>query len=244
MTIKILEHVKRLIAFEIDARMAAELEKRVQGTPLRPKLDIVRGDVLKNDLPFFDVCMANLPYQISSPFVFKLLAHRPQFRCAVVMFQKEFAERLVAKPGDKFYSRLSVNTQMLARVNIVLNIGRNNFKPPPKVDSKVVRIEPRIPAPEINYAEWDSMLRVIFLRKNKTLLAAFKQKPAMDMLDKNYRVYCSLNDIVLDDQFDIKSKVHDLVTASGYADKRARVMAIDDFLKLLCHFNEAGFHFS
>ena len=80
------------------------------------------GDVLKTELPFFDVCVANLPYQISSPFVFKLLLHRPMFRCALLMFQREFAERLIAKPGDKLYCRLSVNTQLLAKVDHVLKV--------------------------------------------------------------------------------------------------------------------------
>lgn len=51
------------------------------------------------DLPYFDVCVANIPYQISSPLTFKLLAHKPVFRAAVIMFQHEFAMRLVAKPG-------------------------------------------------------------------------------------------------------------------------------------------------
>jgi len=68
--------------------MAAELQKRVQGTHLQNKLHLIVGDVLKLDtLPFFDVCVANLPYQISSPIVFKLLLHRPFFRCAILMFQ-------------------------------------------------------------------------------------------------------------------------------------------------------------
>ena len=80
------------------------------------KLQMVVGDVIKTDhLPFFDVCVANVPYQISSPLVMKLLAHRPFFRCAVLMFQREFAQRLVAQPGDKLYCRLSINTQLLAR---------------------------------------------------------------------------------------------------------------------------------
>lgn len=80
------------------------------------------GDALKTDLPFFDVCVANVPYQISSPLVFKLLLHRPFFRCAVLMFQREFAQRLVAKPGDKLYCRLSVNTQLLARVDLLMKV--------------------------------------------------------------------------------------------------------------------------
>lgn len=112
MTVKILEKAKKVIACEIDPRMVAELQKRVQGTPMQSKLQILIGDILKNpELPFFDLCIANVPYQISSPLVFKLLLHR-QFRCAILMFQREFAQRLVAKPGDKLFCRLSINTQV------------------------------------------------------------------------------------------------------------------------------------
>lgn len=104
-------------------RLVAELQKRVQGTQYQTKLQILVGDVLKTELPFFDVCVANIPYQISSPLVFKLLLHRPLFRCAVLMFQQEFAHRLVAKPGDKLYCRLSVNTQLLARVDLLMKVS-------------------------------------------------------------------------------------------------------------------------
>ena len=71
--------------------------------------------------------------QISSPFIFKLLIHRPIFRNALLMVQKEFADRLTAQPGDKNYGRLSVNVQLLAKVDNVLKVGKNNFRPPPKV---------------------------------------------------------------------------------------------------------------
>lgn len=71
--------------------------------------------------------------QISSPFVFKLLLHRPIFKCAILMFQQEFAQRLVAKPGHKLYCRLTVNTQLLAKVDHIMKVGKNNFRPPPKV---------------------------------------------------------------------------------------------------------------
>lgn len=80
MTVKMLEKTKKVIACEIDTRMVAELQKRVMGTPFQSKLQIMIGDVLKMDLPFFDLCVANIPYQISSPLVFKLLLHRPIFR--------------------------------------------------------------------------------------------------------------------------------------------------------------------
>ena len=80
MTIKLLDKAKKVIACEVDPRMVAELQKRVQGTPHQSKLQIMIGDILKTQLPFFDLCVANIPYQISSPLVFKLLLHRPFFR--------------------------------------------------------------------------------------------------------------------------------------------------------------------
>lgn len=98
MTVKMLDTAKKVIACEIDPRLVAELQKRVQGTAYQSKLQILIGDALKSEFPFFDICIANVPYQISSPLVFKLLLHRPIFRCAVLMFQREFAQRLVAKP--------------------------------------------------------------------------------------------------------------------------------------------------
>ncbi|GBG33661.1 Dimethyladenosine transferase [Hondaea fermentalgiana] len=197
MTVKMLEVVKKVIAVELDPRMVVEVQKRVQGTPLEQKLQVIHGDVLKVDLPFVDVVVANIPYQISSALTFKLLAHRPQFRCAVIMFQEEFAQRLTAQPGEKMYCRLSVNVQLLARVSQLMKIGRNNFKPPPKVDSRVVRIEPRNPPPPINFAEWDGLLRICFNRKNKTLRANLVNKSALTLMESNMRTYCALKNIPL-----------------------------------------------
>ena len=73
MTVKMLDKVKKVIACELDPRMVAELQKRVQGSHYQQKLHMLVGDVIKTELPFFDVCVANVPYQISSPLVFKLL---------------------------------------------------------------------------------------------------------------------------------------------------------------------------
>ncbi|XP_053395345.1 probable dimethyladenosine transferase [Mercenaria mercenaria] len=244
MTIKLLEKVKKVNACEIDPRLVAELQKRVMGTPYQTKLHVLVGDVLKTDLPFFDVCVANLPYQISSPFVFKLLLHRPFFRCAVLMFQREFAQRLVAKPGDKLYCRLSVNTQLLARVDHLMKVGKNNFRPPPKVESSVVRIEPRNPPPPINFQEWDGLVRICFSRKNKTIGASFRFSKVLELLEKNYKVHCSLKSIPVPPDFDVKAKVTEMLEKSGYELKRARTMDIDDFLGLLNCFNSEGFHFS
>lgn len=192
LTKKLLEVSKSVVAIELDPRMILELNRRFQGTPYSNRLKVIQGDFLKAELPYFDICVANIPYQISSPLTFKLLSHRPIFRCAVIMFQREFAMRLVANPGDSLYCRLSVNTQLLARISHLLKIGRNNFKPPPKVDSSVVRIEPRSPLPPVNFKEWDGLIRLCFNRKNKTLGAIFKHKSVLSLLEKNYKTTQSL----------------------------------------------------
>lgn len=244
LTIPLLSRAKKVLAYEIDKRFIAELQKRVQGTEYQSKLTITRADILKCDLPFFNICVANIPYQISSPLVFKLLSHRPFFRCAVLMFQKEFALRMVAKPGDKNYCRLSVNTQFLARVEIILKITKNNFRPPPKVDSSVVRIEPKNPPPEVPFQEWDGLIRIAFTRKNKTLAAAFKQNSALATLEKNYKIHCLHNNQMLPNEFNIRTEI-ELILTEIKADKlRPRSMEIDDFLAVLYAFNAKGLHFA
>lgn len=100
--------------------------------------------------------------------------------------------RLVAQPGDNLYCRLSVNTQLLARVNHLLKVGRNNFRPPPKVDSSVVRIEPKKPLPPVSFKEWDGLIRLCFNRKNKTLGSIFRQKTVLSLLEKNYKTLQAL----------------------------------------------------
>lgn len=75
-------------------------------------------------------------------------------------------------------------------------MGKNNFRPPPKVESSVVRIEPIRPPPPICYPEWDALTRIAFTRKNKTLSAGFKQGGVISALETNYKRHCSLNNIV------------------------------------------------
>ncbi|KAJ5172342.1 Dimethyladenosine transferase [Penicillium capsulatum] len=200
LTAKILDQAKKVIAVELDPRMAAEVTKRFQGTPAQKRLDVILGDVMKTELSYFDVCISNTPYQISSPLTFKLLATLPAPRVCILMFQREFALRLFAKPGDKLYSRLSVNAQMWAKIDHIMKVGKNNFKPPPLVESSVIRMVPKVPRPQINYEEWDGLLRIAFVRKNKTLRASFIGTPSiMNILESNYRTWCAQNDIPVED---------------------------------------------
>lgn len=231
LTTRILERAKRVIAVEQDPRMAAELTKRFQGTPAGKKLELVLGDVIKMEkLPYFDVCISNTPYQISSPLTFKLLATSPSPRSCVLMFQREFAMRLFAKPGDKLYSRLSVNAQMWSKVDHVMKVGRNNFNPPPQVESNVVRISPKNPRPQISYDEWDGLLRVCFVRKNRVLRSGFLgTNSVMAMLESNYRTFCAQNDIHLEDgPSETDGAGDEDMDMDGGAEDEEMVMDVDD----------------
>jgi 18S rRNA (adenine1779-N6/adenine1780-N6)-dimethyltransferase len=128
--------------------------------------------------------------QISSPLVFKLLSHRPLFRVAILMFQREFALRLTATPGTEFWSRLSANVQLYAQVDHVMKVARGSFRPPPQVESSVVRIVPRDPPPCIRFEEFDGMNRILFSRRNKRVRAGFGAKGVLGMLEANWKIWC------------------------------------------------------
>merc|ERR1719171_3310682 len=187
----LLEKAKKVVAQEFDPRMAAEVRKRAM-TAGRPNLEVQEGDCLRGSWPAFDVCAANLPYQISSPFTFRLLAHRPSFRCAVLMFQKEFAERLIADVGESQYGRLALNTRLFVKVSCVCKVSRGSFNPPPEVDSMVVKVVPRDPPIQVDFKEWDGLMRICFLRKNKILQATFGMSSTLRTLEENYRTWCAL----------------------------------------------------
>ena len=219
---KLLARAKSLVAVEFDPRMVREVKKRVEGDPRKHRLELIQGDILKRRCRFSTVCVANLPYNISSPFLFKLLAHRPYFRCAVVMFQEEFAQRLSARPGDALYCRLSVNTQLLAKVTQFIKVGRNNFRPPPKVDSRVVRIELKNPPPPVNFVEWDGLVKLCFNRKNKTLRSLFTSKKVVADLETSWKTFAALRGSV-EETPDVKAMVEEVVSqeaATGSGPRR------------------------
>ncbi|GAA99021.1 hypothetical protein E5Q_05710 [Mixia osmundae IAM 14324] len=244
LTVRILQVCKHCLAVEMDPRMAAELTKRVQGKPEQRKLDILVGDFVKTELPYFDVCISNTPYQISSPLVFKLLAQRPLFRVAILMFQREFAMRLVAKPGDDLWNRLSANVQLFAKVDHIMKVGKNNFRPPPKVESSVVRIVPIDPPPPIRFEEFDGLTRIIFARRNKIVRATFQASGVKEMLESNHKAWYSQQNKRLPNDFDIAELLETILSESGFAQTRGAKMGVEDFLSLLADFHRHGIHFA
>lgn len=257
LTVRILEQARKLYCVEMDPRMASELTKRVQGHPeWQRKLEIMLGDVIKTDIPYHDILISNTPYQISAPLVEKFLALPRPPRQAVLMFQREFALRLLARPGDSLYCRLSVNVQMWATVTHIMKVGRNNFRPPPQVESSVVRIVPKNPRPDLDYNEWNGLLHICFGRKNKTLAAGFKNSSTIATLEANYKTFLSMkNADAMDVEMEegdskkdlkevIKSKIEQVFETTGLGSKRPAKCTEKDFLTVLHAFHQVGLHFA
>jgi 16S rRNA (adenine1518-N6/adenine1519-N6)-dimethyltransferase len=146
----LLERAKIVWALERDSDLATVLETELKDVP---SLKVIRGDAL--DFSFRAsagevgrslVVVGNLPYVITSPLIFAMLAEAQGGHVidrAIVMVQKEFAQRMVAPPGNKTYGRLSVMVQQAAEVEILFHVGAGAFLPPPTVSSTVVRLRPR-----------------------------------------------------------------------------------------------------
>ncbi len=142
---------RRVVAVERDDRAIAALEEI--GALYPDRLDIVAADALSFDpqarLPAPARIVANLPYNIATALLVSWLSIEPWppwYDCAVLMFQREVAERIVAAPGSKAYGRLSVLTQWRCEARIMFDVNPSAFVPPPKVTSSIVRLVPR-PAP-------------------------------------------------------------------------------------------------
>lgn len=130
------EKAKQVIAIEIDKRLVEQLR-----TIVPENVTLICQDALSVDfqsIPQFTKIVSNLPFEISSPLMFKFL--QTTFSIAVLIFQKDFAERLVAVPGTKDYSRLTVGVSYKARCRILETVPRNCFSPQPKVDSSIVEL--------------------------------------------------------------------------------------------------------
>lgn len=166
---------ERVIAIEKDPEMVDFLED--EGLP--DNVELVLGDALKGELPAFDKAVSNVPYGISSDVVFRLLA--ADFELAVLTFQREFAQRLGARPGTEDYGRLTVNAFVKARVEVLEHIPAGAFRPRPRVASAVVRLVPHEvpPFPVADAHLFEEVVRAAFQHRRKTLRnALLDQWPA------------------------------------------------------------------
>lgn len=163
---------KQVIAIEIDPRLVAQLQ-----TLLPENVTIIQGDAVQLDfqaLPRFTKIVSNLPYQISSPITFKFLSC--SFSKAVLIYQKDFAERLVATPGTKQYSRLTVGVSYKARCRLLEDIPKSCFSPPPEIESSIVELipyqTPRFPVDDESF--FFELTKQLFTHRRKKIRTTIK----------------------------------------------------------------------
>lgn len=139
LTIPLAERAQKVIAVEQDPKIAAVLSRRLQELNIS-NVEVIVADAVKTEFPPFNKVVSNLPYKISSPITFKLFEYNFDF--AVLMYQLEFAERMVAKPGESNYSRLSLMTYVYGDIEMLFEVSKHAFFPNPKVSSAVIKVVP------------------------------------------------------------------------------------------------------
>ena len=178
LTDELARRAARLVLVEIDPALAARLTERFAADD---RVRVVTGDVL--ELPLEELLgatqatvVANLPYNVASPVLFRLLELRARVPRAVLMLQLEMAERLTARPGSKTYGASSVLVQAFAEVRIAFKVSRRSFLPPPDVDSAVVDVR-WSPAPRADVGDpelFRAVVRAAFGQRRKMLRNALR----------------------------------------------------------------------
>lgn len=169
---------RKVVAVEVDPKLAAYGRAELRDCP---NLDLREGDALEwpfETLPPGTVVVANLPYYLSTPLLFRLLAARGRFDRLVLMLQTEVARRLVAQPGGKDYGVLSVMAQAFSRPRLVFQVSPACFRPRPEVGSAVVTLPvaltPRLEAAD--EARFARTVRAAFAHRRKTLANALRDE--------------------------------------------------------------------
>jgi 16S rRNA (adenine1518-N6/adenine1519-N6)-dimethyltransferase len=191
LTVKLCENAKKVVAVEKDRDFIPVLKDI---TRQFKNICVINEDVLKLNIEklresqftsAFKV-IANLPYYITSPIIMKIIQNRHLIKVAVIMIQKEVAQRLTALPGKKDYGILSIAVQLYANVDIICEVGSEAFMPPPKVNSAVVRIvpeqEPRVKIED--EAFYFKVVEAAFGERRKTIKNSLKRRLTLPYLPK------------------------------------------------------------
>ncbi|MCS7122251.1 MAG: 16S rRNA (adenine(1518)-N(6)/adenine(1519)-N(6))-dimethyltransferase RsmA [Archaeoglobaceae archaeon] len=177
----LLKNAGKVVGIEKDLKLAEFLKKRFKNEIESGKFELIVGDALKVEFPRFNKFVSNIPYKISSPLVFKLLKH--DFELAVVMFQKEFADRLVREDN-----RLGVITKAYCKAEILEIVGPDSFRPKPKVHSALVKIvkEKQV---EANLEIFDKLVTFAFSMKRK------KMRKILEEFKNRFNIEISADDV-------------------------------------------------
>lgn len=165
-----------VVAVERDSRCIVALADLVEASEGR--LRLIEGDALEVDpeaiAPAPRAIVANLPYNVATPLLIGWLKRIEQFRSLTLMFQREVADRLSAKPGTKAYGRLSVIAQWRAEVRPMFNLPGRAFTPPPKIESTVVQLIPRTMPEPAEFSDMEAVTAAAFGQRRKMLRASLK----------------------------------------------------------------------
>ena len=186
LTLPLLRELGRMTVIELDRDLVPRLRALAEGVG---ELEIINADVLTVDFSTLARgaplrIVGNLPYNISSPILFHCLDHIDAIQDMHFMLQREVVDRMAAAPGSKVYGRLSVMLQLVCRVDPLLRVPPGAFRPPPKVDSAVVRLTPR-PEAERPSVDADLLARVVkaaFGQRRKTLANALGDVVSADQI--------------------------------------------------------------
>jgi 16S rRNA (adenine1518-N6/adenine1519-N6)-dimethyltransferase len=191
LTARLAERAARVIAVERDRDMVVVLRGELGENE---RVEIAEANALTYDFAGVEaragaapVVVGNLPYQIASPILFRLLDARVHLRRIVVMLQKEMVDRIVAAAGTSEYGALSVMVQMLGEAETIVRVRAGGFVPAPKVDSAVLRVTPfdggRTRVPVVSVDEFSRVVHAAFNQRRKTLRNALKTLAEPPKLD-------------------------------------------------------------
>lgn len=167
LTIELAKKAQKVIAIEQDTKICEILAKRLKDEKI-DNVELINDDALKVDFPPFNKIISNLPYQISSPITFKFLDY--DFDLAVLMYQKEFADRMNGEVASKNYSRLSAMLYFKCDVEKLTDVSCESFIPKPQIDSTVVKLTPKEnKIPDDEFKTYSKFTKALFQHRNKKI---------------------------------------------------------------------------
>ena len=217
LTIEIAKKAKKVIAIEQDKNICDILAKRLKDEKI-DNVELINDDALKVDFPKFNKIISNLPYQISSPITFKFLDY--DFDLAILMYQKEFAERMNGEVGTKNYSRLSAMLHFKCDVEKLTDVSSESFIPKPQIDSTVVKLTPKEnKISDEDFKVYSKFTKALFQHRNKKIKNA--------LIDSRH--------IITDlDKKEMKKRMNDIESEeiNDYLKKRVTVVSPEEILFL------------
>ena len=215
LTIELAKKAKKVIAIEQDSNISEILNQRLKEEKI-DNVEVINEDALKIEFPKFNKIVSNLPYQISSPITFKFLDY--DFDLAVLMYQKEFADRMNGEVGSKNYSRLSAMLYFKCDIKKLTDVSCESFIPKPKVDSTVISLTPKESKLDNDEFEvYSKFTKALFQHRNKKIRNA--------LIDSRH-IICSL------DKKEMKSRLNNINDdkLEEYLTKRVIVLTPEEIL--------------